>query len=84
LHQKVVLIDDIAAAVGSPNLDNRSFRLNFELTVLTVDRGLAAEVETMLIADFAESVEVELGDFRKIAGWKRAAMHIACLFSPVL
>lgn len=84
LHQKVVLIDDIAAAVGSPNLDNRSFRLNFELTVLTVDRGFAAEIETMLIADFAESVEVELGDFRKVAAWKRAAMHIACLFSPVL
>ena len=84
LHQKVVLIDDIAAAVGSPNLDNRSFRLNFELTVLTVDRGFAAEVETMLIADFAESVEVSLGDFQLVAAWKRAAMRMACLFSPVL
>ncbi|MGH8320341.1 MAG: cardiolipin synthase, partial [Gammaproteobacteria bacterium] len=36
LHQKVLLIDEDAAAVGSANLDNRSFRLNFELTVLTV------------------------------------------------
>jgi cardiolipin synthase len=42
LHQKVVLIDDVAAAIGSANLDNRSFRLNFEIMVLTVDRGFAA------------------------------------------
>ena len=45
LHQKVVLVDDIAASIGSANLDNRSFRLNFEITVLTVDRAFASEVE---------------------------------------
>lgn len=84
LHQKVVLIDDIAAAVGSPNLDNRSFRLNFELTVLTVDRAFAAEVEAMLVADFAESIEIRSEDFHRAPAWKRAVMRVACLFSPVL
>ena len=53
LHQKVVLIDSVAAAIGSANLDNRSFRLNFEIMVLTVDRGFAKEVEAMLLKDFA-------------------------------
>lgn len=84
LHQKVVLIDDIAAAVGSPNLDNRSFRLNFELTLLTIDRGFAAEVETMLLADFAASLPVGLDEFSRAPALKRAAMRVACLFSPVL
>ena len=34
LHNKVLLVDDEVAAVGSANLDNRSFRLNFEIMVL--------------------------------------------------
>ncbi|HEY3600133.1 MAG TPA: cardiolipin synthase [Paraburkholderia sp.] len=84
LHQKVVLIDDVAAAVGSANLDNRSFRLNFEIMVLTVDRGFAAEVEAMLLRDFAESYEIDRSEYRKAPAWRRVAMHLARLFAPIL
>jgi len=37
LHQKAMLIDDGAATIGTANFDNRSFRLNFEITALVVD-----------------------------------------------
>ncbi|WP_409934739.1 cardiolipin synthase [Paraburkholderia sp. BCC1884] len=84
LHQKVVLIDSVAAAIGSANLDNRSFRLNFEIMVLTVDRGFAGEVETMLLADFAESLEIDRNEYREASAWRRVAMHVARLFSPIL
>ena len=40
LHQKVFLVDRNCAAVGTANLDNRSFRLNFELTLLNYDAAL--------------------------------------------
>ncbi|WP_244813659.1 cardiolipin synthase [Caballeronia sp. Lep1P3] len=84
LHQKVVLVDDIAASVGSANLDNRSFRLNFEITVLTVDRHFAREVGRMLLADFAHAYEIDGDDYRGAAFWRRMAMHVARLFSPIL
>jgi cardiolipin synthase A/B len=84
LHQKVVLIDDEAAAVGSANLDNRSFRLNFEIMVLTIDRGFAAEVEAMLLRDFAEAFEIDRSEYRKSPAWRRMAMHVARLFAPIL
>lgn len=84
LHQKVVLIDSVAAAVGSANLDNRSFRLNFEIMVLTVDRGFALEVETMLLNDFAESVEIDRREYRNASALHRVLMHVARLFSPIL
>ncbi|HEY4350417.1 MAG TPA: cardiolipin synthase [Paraburkholderia sp.] len=84
LHQKVVLIDDEAAAVGSANLDNRSFRLNFEIMVLTIDRGFAAEVEAMLQRDFAEAYEIDRSEYRKSPAWRRMAMHVARLFAPIL
>ncbi|WP_233801949.1 cardiolipin synthase [Paraburkholderia sp. HP33-1] len=84
LHQKVVLIDSSAAAIGSANLDNRSFRLNFEIMVLTVDRGFALEVETMLLDDFAESREIDRDEYRKSNALRRMLMHVARLFSPIL
>jgi cardiolipin synthase len=84
LHQKVVLIDSVAAAVGSANLDNRSFRLNFEIMVMTVDHGFAADVEAMLAADFEQSYPVDQTEFASAPAWRRIAMHVARLFSPIL
>jgi cardiolipin synthase A/B len=84
LHQKVILIDSVAAAVGSANLDNRSFRLNFEIMVLTVDRGFAAKVEGMLLNDFQDSFEIDRNEYRRAPALRRVAMHVARLFSPVL
>ncbi len=84
LHQKVVLIDKTAAAVGSANLDNRSFRLNFEIIVLTIDRAFAAEVESMLMTDFQQAREVNRNEYRHAPAWRRVIMHIARLFSPIL
>jgi cardiolipin synthase len=37
MHQKIVLIDEDYATVGTANFDNRSFRLNFEITVVVAD-----------------------------------------------
>ncbi|WP_225721724.1 cardiolipin synthase [Candidatus Vallotiella sp. (ex Adelges kitamiensis)] len=84
LHQKVVLIDSIAAAIGSANLDNRSFRLNFEIMLLIVDSIFAAEVSAMLEADFALSDLIQANEYERTPAWRRIAMHIARLFAPIL
>ena len=84
LHEKVVLIDDDTASVGSMNLDNRSFRLNFEIGALNVDKAFAADVEAMLADDFAHAHEVTEAEYLKAPYLRRLAMHVARLFDPVL
>ena len=83
MHQKVVLIDDQIAAVGTANLDNRSFRLNFESMAVLFDRAFAGEVTQMLEADFKDAflLEQSLGA-RPL--WIRICAPIARLFSPLL
>lgn len=56
MHQKVLLVDDWAACVGTVNFDNRSLRLNFENTLVVFDDGFAEEVAAMLETDFARSI----------------------------
>ncbi len=55
MHQKVMVIDDSLSAIGSANLDNRSFRLNFEVIGIVSDTAFNAEVRKMLEEDLAQS-----------------------------
>ncbi len=83
-HQKVLLIDDDTAAIGSMNLDSRSFRLNFEVSALIVDPSFAREVEAMLTADFAKALPVDKSEYLDAPYLHRVAMHVARLFDPLL
>jgi cardiolipin synthase len=83
LHQKVLLLDDDVAAVGTANLDNRSMRLNFELTVLLADRPFAAAVEAMLLQDFARCDRATQGDLKRRGLLFRVAVRIAGLTAPI-
>lgn len=40
LHSKTVVVDNTVAMVGTANLDNRSFRLNFEVAAAFYDQGV--------------------------------------------
>ncbi|MBJ9974428.1 cardiolipin synthase [Pseudomonas sp. S75] len=84
VHQKVVLVDDDVSAIGSANMDNRSFRLNFEITLLTIDRAFADQVEAMLLRDFERSLEITAEDIRATHRLQQLGMRIARLISPIL
>ena len=83
MHQKVVLVDDDFAAIGTSNLDNRSFRLNFEMMLAVFDRGFAGEVADFLEADLAKSrlVDREMSERPMRI---RIGSHVARLFAPLL
>lgn len=83
MHQKVFVVDDRIGAVGTPNLDNRSFRLNFEAMALFFDARVARAVVEMLEADFARAIPQD----KPITAqpWPiRWGAPVARLFSPLL
>ena len=84
MHQKVMLVDDDYAAVGTANFDNRSFRLNFEVTCLVSDAGFCKEVESMLLADFEKSTQLTENDLSGKSLWFRLRTQLTRLLSPVL
>ena len=84
MHQKVALVDYDFAAVGTANFDNRSFRLNFEATVVAQDRGVCEEVEAMLEADFENATLITQADMEGKSALFRFAAHATRLLAPVL
>jgi cardiolipin synthase len=84
LHQKVLLMDDRIASVGTVNFDNRSFAINFEMTVWMPDPGVVAAVEKMLETDFANCRKVTKDEVDKRHPIPRFIAQAARLFSPIL
>ncbi len=83
LHQKVMLIDHAIASVGTVNLDNRSFFLNFEASMFVTSLPFIQAVEQMLLADLKECRLVESSE-EKEPLWLRFTARVARLLSPVL
>ncbi len=83
LHQKVMLIDDDAAAIGTANFDNRSMRLNFEVTMLLVDEDFARDVEVMLEKDFANSRKTSATEYTEASLWFRLVVRVARMLAPI-
>ncbi len=84
MHQKVMLLDDDVSVIGTANFDNRSFRLNFEITVVTIDEPFAIEVEQMLRQDIANSKMIDPAAFFKRSLFFKLSSRVARLFSPIL
>jgi cardiolipin synthase len=83
LHHKVILVDDDLAAVGTANLDNRSFRLNFEITVLVDDADFAGQVAAMFERDFGQCKLARPEDLLRRSFWFKVAVRIARLMAPL-
>lgn len=84
LHQKVMLIDDSVATIGTANMDNRSFRLNFEITAaIAGNTEFIDEVEAMFMNDFELSREVPSDELASKSWWFRFLVQLARLTSPI-
>jgi len=83
MHQKVMLIDDLYCTIGTANFDNRSFRLNFEITMAFADADFAGKVRQMLEQDFRDSQLVTARELKERSFWFRFAVRCAHLMAPV-
>ncbi len=83
MHQKVILSDDLAS-VGSLNLDNRSMRINFELTAVVAEPAFTDAVVRMLESDLQQCRELLPGSLKRMKLATRVATRLARLMAPVL
>lgn len=84
MHQKVILVDEVMASIGTVNLDNRSFKLNFEVTAFVIEPTLVKGVANMLLADFAAAHLVNRFETKEHSFWQQLAIKLSRLLSPLL
>jgi cardiolipin synthase len=64
IHVKMLIVDDLWSAIGTTNLDNRSFEHNDEVNLTVRDERIAARLTADHDADVARSEEVTLEQWR--------------------
>jgi cardiolipin synthase len=79
LHQKIIIVDDAWASVGTANFDNRSLALNDETSVCFHDRGLVNQLHDIFLADLGRCAKVSLADWKRRGFWQRAGEQFASL-----
>ena len=83
LHTKALLVDGDLAIIGSANFDSRSFRLNFEVSMLFHDAGVAAALARLIEGEFAHAPRVRSERGRSL--WRTQLPEaLARLLSPLL
>jgi cardiolipin synthase len=83
-HSKVMMVDGYFAAVGSANMDIRSFEHNFELISLIYDENITRKLEDQFHEDISYSRLVRLRWWNKRSGWSKMKEAFARLCSPLL
>ena len=84
VHAKTFVIDDDVAIVGTANLDNRSFRLDFEIIAVCYGHKVNTQLDAAFCADLTDCREIHRADIARQPFLTRLGQAGARLLSPLL
>jgi cardiolipin synthase len=84
MHAKILMVDGRWAMVGSPNLDNRSLRLNFEAACVFYSPELVIALEQQYLRDLEDAVLLDPKTYAERPLPDRLIENACRLFSPLL
>lgn len=59
IHAKTMVVDDMFSTVGTCNMDNRSFNINFEINAVMYNESACLELKSHFIEDLKDSEEID-------------------------
>lgn len=83
LHAKYLIADDVCA-IGSANMDVRSFHINYEITAMFYDGQVTEDLAEVYAVDLRRAREVRVRDRSTPSIWKRLRENSARVLSPLL
>jgi len=84
LHSKTLLVDRTLAAIGSANMDVRSFYINYEVTAMLYDQGVADALAEVFTGYLAHALEVRREGRKQLRLHQRLGESFARMLSPLL
>jgi len=84
IHAKTIIVDEVAASVGSANWDVRSFRLNFETNAIMYDSTVSKELKHHFLNDLKVCTEMTPERYANLPKKIKIKQSVSRLFSPLL
>lgn len=84
VHAKTMVTDSMLTMIGTANMDNRSFLLNFEVNALIYDSKIAIQMRKQFFEDLRNAEKIDNDAWLSRPLYRQLPEKVAKLFSPVL
>jgi cardiolipin synthase len=84
IHSKTMVCDGMLSVIGTANMDNRSFELNFEVNSIIYDEKIGRQLSYIFYEDIKSARRIEAEKWYKRTFFKELPEKLARLFSPLL
>ena len=84
VHAKTLVTDGILSMIGTANMDNRSFELNFEVNAVIYDAPFAEKMRNVFFEDLKYTEKLNAEEWYKRSWLTQLPEKLARLFSPSL
>lgn len=84
IHSKTIVVDDVFCTIGTCNLDNRSFNINFEINALIYNREQSKVLKSHFLEDLKNSDLMDYELWNKRSKTRKFKESLARLGSPLL
>lgn len=84
LHSKMIVVDDVHALIGSINLDNRSFYIQYEDGVWLSGNLVVKDMRKDIEKSISESTRVSIDEIKKGGVVRNAFGLLLRIFSPMM
>ncbi len=84
VHAKMIVADEFISTIGTANLDERSFALNFEVNAFMYDIDTAKKCSAIFNEDMKKSRKLTYDEYKKRSLKDKLAENIFRLLSPLM
>jgi cardiolipin synthase len=84
VHAKTLVTDGRLSVIGTANMDNRSFELNFEVNVILYDEALSEKLRSVFFKDLEDAEKIDADRWCRRPAYRQLPEKLARMFAPVL
>jgi cardiolipin synthase len=84
IHAKTMVSDDIAAIIGTTNMDFRSYYMHFECGILFIKSKAVLEVKNDFLSTQLECVQISLEEVQSVNVFVRITRAVLNIFSALM
>lgn len=84
VHAKTMVVDRKLSIVGTANMDQRSFDLNFEVNAMVYDGPVSEQLASLFADDIRHAQRIDPAAWKRKRAYRKIIEKTARLFSPML